>query len=219
MTKRVSFFTAFLCGALVVSCIGTSTVMTVNGDGSGTVTLEYRISRGLDEMGKLDGNAGEPPLPVGRKDVERTIARVEGLRLDSYREDRTDRDYIYAFTVSFDSVEALETLMGHAGPEINGFQLEDRRITVTLPVAEENFTPLDPLSADAAELVPLLEGYDFSVTYHLPSRVSVVWKDTRGGVLDTWPGVCEVTGNSVRYTAGMQDLLLLPHQVIMEINW
>ncbi|MDR2767781.1 MAG: hypothetical protein LBB82_05580 [Treponema sp.] len=217
MSKYLSFFTALLCGVLAFSCIGTSTTMTLNGDGSGTVTLEYRLSRELGGMGEQDGNAGEPPLPVGRKDVERTVARIGGLRLDSYRESRTDRDYVYTFTISFDRKEALETLMNNNTGQ--GFSLKDRGITMILPLAEEDFTPFDPLDESAAQIIPALEGYDFSVVYNLPAKASVVWKNARGGVLDAGPGVCEVQGNSVRYTVGMKDLLFLQEQVAMEISW
>ena len=76
-------FLAFV-SVVFFSCMGVSSQIKLNADGSGTIKLEYRVALELENVGKLDGNEAYPPVPMGKIDLERSIARVSGLRLVSW---------------------------------------------------------------------------------------------------------------------------------------
>ncbi|MDR0784774.1 MAG: hypothetical protein LBE74_02680 [Treponema sp.] len=81
MKKLLLFAIAVLC---LSGCVGVSADITVKPDGSGALTLEYRVSESLDGLGKLDGNETRPPIPVSKMDFERSVKRIDGLQLASF---------------------------------------------------------------------------------------------------------------------------------------
>ncbi|GHT76702.1 hypothetical protein FACS1894124_8630 [Spirochaetia bacterium] len=84
-----------LAGVLITgvlgSCIGMSADITIRRNGSGVLALEYRMSRELESLGKLDGNERWLPIPVGKADFERTTDRIPGLALKSFSSKTTDK--------------------------------------------------------------------------------------------------------------------------------
>jgi hypothetical protein len=94
------------------SCIGISADIQIRRDGSARITLEYQISRMAETIGRLDGNELFPIIPVGRLDWERTVARLDGVRLVSFSSRERDRDVIYKVTLDFAKTEDLISFFG-----------------------------------------------------------------------------------------------------------
>ena len=90
--KQTSIVFLLLFSIFLNSCLGISMDITMNKNGSGIIAIEYKVSRTLETLGRLDGNEKWNTVPVGKADIERTIERLPGVRLISFnsREDKTD---------------------------------------------------------------------------------------------------------------------------------
>ena len=204
----------FLCffPILFFSCIGASSQITLNNDGSGTIIQEYRISLEMENMGKLDGNEAEPPLPAGKADIERTVARVPGLRLLSYSSRQDGKDMVYRAEMGFASPEALEGFM-----EADNLQfmvdLPGKRIIIGLSAAETADNSFMELLSGA------FEGYEFSVSLSVPGTAKAALLDDKGNSLPHYPGTCSVQGKTVEYTVPMADIVSLDSPLNLEISW
>lgn len=120
-----------ITAALFTSCIGVKTDITVKRDLSGTARLEYTVSRSLLDSGTLDGNENWPAIPVGKTDFERTVSRIEGLALRSYRERDQGNDRIFEVTLAFDHISALAGFLGANGQQF-AYANEDGRHVFTV---------------------------------------------------------------------------------------
>jgi hypothetical protein len=112
---------------LLSSCFGVDSKITISQNGSGVIVLQYRVSEELQSLGELDGNAGRPPVPAGRIDIERSVERIEGLSLSSYAEKRQGPDRIYSLTLAFTGLDALVAFLndslGRASLDRNSLSL------------------------------------------------------------------------------------------------
>jgi hypothetical protein len=92
---------------LLSSCIGVNADMVLRANGSGSITLEYRVSQFLESLGKLDGNENWPLIPVGRADFERSVQRIDGLKLVSFASKKQEPDVVYTVKLAFSTLDAL----------------------------------------------------------------------------------------------------------------
>lgn len=197
------------------SCIGMDSDITIRQDGSGTITQEYRISRSLESLGKLDGNARQPAIPLGKADFERSVARVQGMKMTSYTEKATERDTIYRITLEFTALDALVHYLDAAG---GGASLArengKRRLSLSLGGGEK----LDPdLAAFTRES---MEGYAIKLGFSLPSEAGISFSGERGRVFEAPPvGEAVVKGGKAVYQAAVGDLLSREEPLVMEIRW
>ena len=98
------FFAVFL---LFCSCFGMTMDIEFRQNGSGTVSLEYRVSKSLDSLGKLDGNERWNTIPLGKADFERTLSRLPEMKLLSYSSKEDDKDVIFRVKMEFSSINGL----------------------------------------------------------------------------------------------------------------
>ena len=174
--------------------------------------MDYRISKELKSLGEQDGNEAWLPLPTGKADIERTVARIRGLKLLSFRTGEDGKDIVNHADLSFDSIEALSSFFngGFNGEGGNGstvFDIKARRIVM-------NFG--EGMGENEAFL-EALKGYDFSLSFTLPGAAAVRWLDADGD--STGPGVCTVSGKTVQFKAAMAELVFLPKASYLEISW
>jgi hypothetical protein len=157
--------------------------ITLNADGTGRMTVEYRVSRQLEAIGSLDGNARWNSVPVGKADFERSLERLEGLRLRSFASREEGPDLVHRAVVDFSSLEALLPLLDYNG---EGARLSREGNTRTLrlrlgspsaesppgPAGEPAGTPpLDPQLRSLME--QLSQGYTIAVSLSAPSAVEL----------------------------------------------
>ncbi|MDR0638941.1 MAG: hypothetical protein LBG27_08610 [Spirochaetaceae bacterium] len=199
--QRVIWITA---AVLFTSCVGVKTEITVGRDLSGTARLEYTVSRSLLDSGTLDGNENWPTIPVGKADFERTVSRIEGLTLRSYRERDQGGDRIFEVTLAFDHVSALTGFLSANGQQF-AYTNEDGRHVFTTRFnraasdAASSETSFDKAAqaygGDLSDLVKqAFEGYRFDFTISVP-------------------------GDKKTYSAPMGDLLTTSRQESMEISF
>jgi hypothetical protein len=197
------------------SCVGTATEIVIRRDGSGTVAMEYRISREFESLGKLDGNERWPPLPVGKADFERTAARVEGLSVRSFTTKTTGTDVINQIKLDFTSLDALVRFLDASGQGASlGREGEKNRLTLSF----SSFPGTDP------ELLTLvssaMEGYSLDFRLTLPVNPELRIPDGNGGLLESPPaGSAAVQGTGVSFSSPMAELLTSPRPVTLEILW
>ncbi|AEF86708.1 hypothetical protein TREPR_2643 [Treponema primitia ZAS-2] len=205
------FFTLFFA-----SCVGVHSDITIRKDGSGTIALEYRLSRELESLGKLDGNQGWLPLPVGKADFERTVARVQGLSLGSFNTKITGQDSITQVKLNFTNLDALARFLDSTGQGVSLVR-EGEKTRMTLGfsgAAGAQNRELMTLVSEAMESYTL----DFGLT--LPNEAELRILGENGQVLSAPPaGTLMVQGSRIVYSSPMAELLSSPGRVVLDILW
>jgi hypothetical protein len=200
---------------LLGSCIGVSVDISVRGNGSGTMTLEYRFSRTAGALGRLDGNARWQTVPVGRADFERSLERLPGLRLASFSSREDDDDIVNRAALEFTSLEALIPFLAGTG---RGASLKEEdgamRLSLILYPGSKNADP---------ELLSLVREisrpYTAALSFSGPGGAEL--NLTGGGGPPAAPDWVRVQnrGRTVSLSANMGDLLAAPEELGVEIIW
>jgi len=135
---------------LLSSCFGLNADIVLNANGTGTIALEYHISKSLDALGRLDGNERWNTIPVGRADFERTLDRLPEMRLLSFSSTEDDRNIIISARMEFSSINGLLEFLDASGQR-SSFVGDARsgHLILTLSEGMDNLTP---------ELTQLLAG-------------------------------------------------------------
>jgi hypothetical protein len=188
------------------SCLGSSAEITLNADGTGTVALEYRVSRSFQDIGAQDGNARWPTVPVDRADMERSIERLEGLRLRSFSTGEEGPDLIYRASVGFSRLEDVLPLLDYGGD--GAALVRGEKQSLVLRLNREPGESLDP------ELLALAEeafrGYRIAVSLNAPSPVEL--RVSGGGEgLDIDQG-----GKKAGFSIPLYGLISLPGPLTVE---
>ena len=113
--KKKPFLLLPLLILIFNSCIGISADIQMRRDGSFRLVLEYRISRMAETIGRLDGNEIWQFIPTGRADFERTIARIDGVRLVSFSSRERTSDIVNNITLDFKDAQALLNFLDPQG--------------------------------------------------------------------------------------------------------
>jgi len=209
MVQKKSVFIAF--SALIIvslsSCIGVNSNVSIRQNGSGTIQLEYRLSRMFEALGKLDGNEKQLPLPVGRTDFERTVNRVPGLALTAYSISQDEKDLLVKAELSFTSLDALAGFLDATGQSVRLVSDGGNR-TMGLVLVRG----IKNVDADLESLVrTVFAGYTIDMRFNFPSTPTV---STVGNI-----GQAAVTGTSARYTSPVTDLVLSSEPVELRLSW
>ncbi|WP_304224450.1 hypothetical protein [Gracilinema caldarium] len=204
------------CGCIVAmlfiifsfsSCIGLNSNVTIRQNGSGTIQMEYRLSRMFEALGKLDGNEKQLPLPVSRTDFERTLTRVPGLSLSSYSSSQDDKDIIVKAELAFTNLEALKGFLDATGQSVRlATEGGNRTLELLLVRGIKN------VDKELENLVrTIFSGYNIDMRFTLPSvpTMSTTSKIGQG----------TVTGKSARYSSSVTDLVLSSDAVQLKLSW
>ncbi|MDR1279160.1 MAG: hypothetical protein LBK02_10455 [Treponema sp.] len=215
MNPLVKFFP--LLGVFILgSCIGIEAGISVRGDGSGTMRLEYRISRLAESLGKLDGNEGWQTVPLGRADFERSLERLPGLRLVSFSSKDDGTDLITRAELEFKDIKDLIPFLAGAGQgaalvEENG---KKRLSLIVFPGAGEGDGELLSLVRELAR------PYTFALSFSAPGAVELGLTDGRGMSRAAAEGVLiESSGKKSSLSVNVGDLLSSPEGLGAEIIW
>ena len=223
--KRIAYCLIIASLALMTSCLGASADIVMRADGSGSITLEYRVSQMLESMGRLDGNERWPAIPVGKADFERSIARIPGLRLSSYSAKEYprryskppnsnplgDKDLITTVKLDFKDTAALLAFLDSTGSRASLVQ-EGGKSTLRLVLLE----PInDAIDADFLSLLQEISaGYDLSISFTAPKNA------TLSCFLPTLPDARIVPqGKKVSFAIGTGELVGMRDGLTLEIVW
>jgi hypothetical protein len=225
--KHIAWFLGIVSLVLMNSCLGVSADINIRADGSGSITLEYRVSQMLESLGRLDGNEHWPSIPVGKTDFERSLARIPGLRLRSFssKEVRSansvlgGKDLLTKVSLEFTDTAALLAFWDSeaAGSSTGGgtgssLIQRDGKNVLRLVLLDTSFDSIDK------DLLSLLKeislGYEISLNLNAPQNAALSLNPssvTAARVVSQ--------GKKVSFAIGMRDLLDLNNGLVVEISW
>jgi hypothetical protein len=207
-----------VCSVLLLfcSCLGVSVDITLNQNGSGTVTLEYQISKSLDALGKLDGNERWNTIPAGKADFERTMNRLPGMKMTSFSSKENENDLIINTKMEFEDLNSLMHFLDASGLR-SSFSGDARsgHIFLTLNEARAESTPgLDKLISEISE------SYSVKFSMNLPKEGSVKLTNNKGISLTDIPGsVINSSGRKISCSLPLYSVLSASDGINVEFQW
>jgi len=196
------------------SCIGLSVDIKMNRDGSGRLTMEYRISRTVQTLGALDGNEKWPTIPVGRADWERTIERINGAKIASFSSSEKGDDNITKVVINFDNPQALSLILG-SGAII---KTDNRSGSFNYTINPVKSSEYDQSMMSLVQ--NMFEGYDFSISLSAPRNAALTVTDGSGKTITTPPSAKAVlSGSKVSLSMNTLDLINLSDGFGINISW
>jgi hypothetical protein len=204
---------------LLTSCIGLSLNIQMNKDGSGRLSMEYRISKMINNLGALDGNESMPSIPVSKTDWERTVNRVPGARLVSYSSVEEKQDNVIKVVVDYKDDQALLSLLDPFGKRTS-LSKQDQSGKLDLILLDK---PVDYSKYDE-ELINLMrvfaEGYNVSITFSGQGNSTLTVTDGAGNVIPPQAGAKTVlSGKKVSYSIGIMDLMDIKGGLGLRFAW
>jgi hypothetical protein len=184
-------------------------------NGSGSATLEYRVSRLLEGLGKLDGNNNWPIIPTGRTDIERTVNRIDGLKLVSFSAKEDDRDALYTVKLDFTSADALVHFLDATGQRAS--LTRDGAKTRLSVILTGGFAHIDPdlLALFTAVSAP----YSIALSFSTPTDAALSLSTATGGPLDASDAVVVSSGKKVSFTTPLPALLNHKDGAALDLVW
>ena len=193
-----------------VSCMGASSNIIINSNGSGTITQVFRVSLDIQKLG--EGSEGTLSVPSDREDLERTIESIPGLRLVSFTSREDEKDFILTAEIAFDNPEALATYM-ESGEQKISIDFKGKKIKMHFDAGDSDDSSFMDMFASS------FTGYDFAISFALPGRAKAVWYDAGGKAIQNYPGTCTVKDKAVSYSVPMTDLISLKNSMDLVITW
>jgi len=200
----------------LTSCLGATMDITIRSNGSGRIVLEYRVSQVLESLGRLDGNERWPAIPVGRADLERTLARIPGMRLSSFSarslpNDSGGTDLVTRAVLDFRNTDALLAFLDITGSRATLMQENGS--------SRLNLVLLDPSPAiEDAELLSLLReisaGYEIRIRMNVPRRIYAMM------VQGAMPPVrAQTDGRNFSFAVDTGELPAITDGLALEVSW
>ncbi|HUI68876.1 MAG TPA: hypothetical protein VL354_00060 [Spirochaetia bacterium] len=208
MRKSVVLRTAVLCSLLAVltSCIGIDSHMTIHDNGSGTLVLTYRISQIIADLGMSSPGGSVVPLPVSHADFDRALAATRGkVRLTKFDRSENEKDITVHAELTFDSVDdlAMVDCFQDAGLKWNA---QDSRHEFSQVVAR---APRQPLSEDSKRMLDaFFEGYNLSFSVEAPQPIK-----------SSTLGTLSADRRTLSYTASIRDAMTVTQDLVMSAQW
>ena len=215
--KKTILFVCLLFSVLILnSCLGASVDINIRSDGSGTISLEYRVSQMLESMGRLDGNERWPAIPVGRADFERSLARIPDMRLRSFssqdaRNAKGGNDLVTRAVLEFRNSDALLAFLDSTGSHA-ALSRDSGKNLLRLIVLDPSPDAVDP------DLVSLLReislGYEISFSLSAPKSANLTVSPPSVPASRLISG-----GNKVSFTVDTGELLSSTDGLVLEFTW
>jgi len=217
-----TLFLIFL-GLALGSCIGLSADITMRRDGSGRISLEYRISQMAEDIGRLDGNEQWPVIPTGRRDFERTIARIPDMRLVSFssREetapDGKNKNIVNKVEMEFSNPQALTFFLDPSGRRASLIR-ENNSNKLTITILDSIPQQVDE---DLLALVKQVSaGYKLDLSFSADGNSALNIEDVNGRLIEV-PAETEIvsSGKKVSLAMGIDSLFNLKQGLLVNFNW
>jgi hypothetical protein len=200
------------------SCIGVSADVTIRKNGSGFISLEYRISGELEFLGKLDSTASWLPIPVGRADFERSVARIPSMHIASFSSKKDGGDILNKVKLDFNDTEALLKFFDALG---QGASLtRENGLNVLALDFGGGEDPIDPALAEFA--AEMLAAYSLNLRFDTGAEGEIFFVDRNGQRQSAEPPPADwviQSGRKMVFSAPMADLLIRSEPLRLRITW
>jgi len=216
--KKIKLLFLLTAAVTLYSCLGLAVDIQMNKDGSGKLTMEYRVSRAIESLGVLDGSE-KPVIPVGRSDWERSIELIPGARIASFSSNQKDNDIITSVVIQFDNPAALLMILD-PGNSRSSASLNNNSFNFILndKSSAMDFSEYDESLMELARM--MFAEYNFSLSFTAPanSTLTITDKDGHAAAL---PAQSEVvsTGRKVSMKMGIMELIEMKNGLGVKINW
>lgn len=192
--------------ALLSSCIGVDSRLTVRDNGSGTLQLTYRISQLVANLGVSSTGKSAIPLPVSRSDFDRSLAASNGkVRLARFDKSEDEKDITIQAEIAFDSLDSLARIDAFHDAELK-WGTEGSRRTFSQVVAR---TPRQPLSDDSRRMLEaLFEGYDLTFVVVAPQPIT-----------DSTLGTLSADKKTLTYKTTIKDVMTTTQDLVLSARW
>jgi len=199
---------------MLSSCLGLKMDIALNQNGSGTINLEYRISRSLDALGRLDGNERWNTIPVGKADFDRTVDRLPDIKLTSFSSKEDDKNLIINAKLDFTSIKGLLAFLDASGQR-SSFSGDGRsgRLEFTLSEGDGDKSPeLNEL------LAAISESYSVDIGMSFASDAVLNIKDNQGRIIEAGNKIT-ARGKKVSCSFPLYEILSSSRGINVEVIW
>jgi hypothetical protein len=196
---------AFLCVALATSCVDVESRLSIRNDGSGSLTLEYRIPRSVSDLGRTPDKNAPVPLPVQKADFLRGIDGIPGVRLVRYTRRADDENVTIRAEVAFKRLEDLAKV-----PALReaGLALVESGATRTLTQVVAGAPESPPSAESLAMMDSLFAGGSITVVLQTPAPM------TAGPI-----GTLSPDRRTLSWTSTLGDLARRTGSVVLTASW
>jgi hypothetical protein len=216
MTRFVSALFITLTVCMLSSCFGLKADISVREDGSGRIHLEYRVSRIIESLGKLDGNERWQTVPAGKADFDRTLDRLPGMSMISFSSKDDGKDIINRVELEFQDLPALLSFLDASG-ERAAFVQENGKNRLS-------FILYPGLQREDPELRSLIQEvsrtYEVALSFSAPGKTTLVLTNGQGGAPAAVEGVqVQSPGKKASLSVNTGDLLASFEGLGLEFTW
>ena len=204
MKKNLPKLLSVLFILIFSSCLGLSMDIQMHRDGSGRISMEYRFSSEAESIGRLDGNERWSIFAISRADWERTVSRLDGVKLASFSSRERANEIITGVTLDYENTNALLNFLGSEKASFS--QSGENRFDIIL---------IDPVSAEInPDLLELMRqvssGYKFTMSFTAERNSALTLTDAAGKEIPP-PSGCEIvsSGRKVSFSIDICELFYL----------
>jgi len=178
----------------------------VRDNGSGTLSLTYRISQLVTELGVSSTGHSAIPLPLSRADFERSLLPTGGkVRLTGFDRSENEKDIMIHAELAFDSVGALASVEAFHDADLK-WSSQSSQHTFSQLVAR---APRQPLTDDSKRMLDaLFDGYDLTFTVEAPQPI----KDSTLGTLSG-------DRKTLTFKTSVKDALTTGKDLVLSASW
>jgi hypothetical protein len=201
---------------ILSSCIGLKADISIREGGSGRISLEYRISRIAESLGKLDGNERWQTVPVGRADFDRTLDRLPGMRMLSFSSHDDGKDIVNKVEMEFTDMASLLSFLDAAGGRAFFVQQNGKnRLSIILyPGLKKGDPALLSLIQDVSQ------AYECVLSVTVPGEANISLLDGGGGPRESAGEIrLQSPGKKVSLSVNTGNLLVSEEGLGAEFTW
>jgi len=191
---------------LLSSCVGIDSRLAIHDNGSGSLSLTYRVSQLVANLGNPVDGKGVVPLPLSKEDFERSLVSIQGkVRLTRFDRSENQKDVTIHVELAFDSLNALAQMDAFKSAQISTSS-DGGTHTFSQLVAK---APREPISEDTLRMVDaFFGGYDLSFTVEAPQPV----KTNSLGTLSSDKRI-------LTYTTTIGDIVRSKNDIVLSMSW
>jgi len=215
--KKIYIFALLPVLILLNSCVGLSIDIQLGRNGSGRLTMEYRVSQMFAGIGSLDGNRNFPIIPVGRVDFERSIEQITGARIASYTERTSGHDTFTTVVIDFDNPQALLAVLDPSGKD-SSLTMDSRQGRFNLVLYSPDESEYDQ---EMMELMHLLfTDYMFSFNFRSDANSTMTVTNGYGRTISPPPSAdVSTSGRNVSFNMNIMNILTISDGFGLNIAW
>jgi hypothetical protein len=217
--RAICFSSIFILLLTLNSCIGLSMNIQMNKDGSGRLTMNYRISKMINNLGALDGNESMPTIPVSKSDWERTLNRIPGAKLASYSSVEEKQDTVIKAVVDYKDDQALLALLDPFGKKASiNRQGQSGKLELIILENSNDEPKYDKDLLDSMRV--FMESYNFSISFSGAGNSTLAVTDGAGNIVPAQSSAkTALSGKLVSYSIGIMGLLDIKDGLGFRFTW